>query len=505
MGRRTWIVALFVAVTAVKSALAARLELFGDEAFYWQESERLAFAYADHPPLTALLVRAGTELLGDTPLGVRAFFLLAGALLPLAVACLARPLVGARDAWWAAAATLALPGLGLNGLIAIPDVLLLLLVPLMAGALERATRTGALGWWIVLGLLAALGLTTHYRFSVPLLGGALFFLATRAGRALLRTKGPWIAVTLTLPGLAPAVAINVELDWAPLRYYLEGRHDGSFQLEGLGRFLGEQILIVGPVTIVALLAAGRAALRRARAGDDRAALCLCLASVPLALYAIGSPLETSKLPTAHWPLPGYLPLLPFLPGTLRAFLQRGSGPWRRPAVRAVPGFGLLVLGFGFFELSSPRVLTDLRFRQFHGATQTARSVSPLLEEVARSGVRPLLFVDDYVLGGQLEFLLHRSADVYVLEHRINRRHGRAPQLALWGIDAAALGERTDRAGVVIVAHDKRGDARDWRSQVASHFAHLEPVEVLRFAAPSGRDHDKVLRIFRCGPDASAGG
>jgi len=505
MGRRSWIIALFAAVTAVKVVLAARLELFGDEAFYWQESERLAFAYADHPPLTALLVRAGTELLGDTPLGVRALFLLAGAPLPLAVAFLARPLVGARDAWWAAAACLALPGLGLNGLIAIPDVLLLLFVPLMAGSLERATRTGALGWWVALGLVAALGLATHYRFSVPLLGGALFFLATRRGRALLRTKGPWIAVALTLPGLAPAVAINLELDWAPLRYYLEGRHDGRFQLEGLGRFLSEQAAIVGPVTIVALLAAGRACLRRARAGDDRAALCACLAAVPLGLYLVASPLETSKLPTVHWPLPGYLPLLPFLPATLRAFLQRGSTPWRRFAVRAVPGFGLLVLAFGFFELGSPRVLTDLRFRQFHGATQAAAAVTPLLAEVARGGARPLLFVDDYVLGGQLEFLLHRSADVYVLEHKVNRRHGRAPQLALWGIDAQALGERTDRAGVVVVAHDEDGDERGWRKQVASHFARLEPAEVLRFAAPSGRDHDKVLRIFRCGPAATAGG
>ena len=95
------VVVTFLLLTAARCLVAARLDLFGDEAFYWQCGQRPAIAYADHPPITAMLVRLGSELLGDRPLGVRFFFLLAGAALPFAVFHLARPLVGRRDAWWA--------------------------------------------------------------------------------------------------------------------------------------------------------------------------------------------------------------------------------------------------------------------------------------------------------------------------------------------------------------------------------------------------------------------
>ena len=48
---------LWVAVTATKIAIAARLPLFVDEAFYWQEGRHLAAAYSDLPGLTAWLAR----------------------------------------------------------------------------------------------------------------------------------------------------------------------------------------------------------------------------------------------------------------------------------------------------------------------------------------------------------------------------------------------------------------------------------------------------------------
>ncbi|PJA39208.1 MAG: hypothetical protein CO182_09605, partial [Lysobacterales bacterium CG_4_9_14_3_um_filter_62_6] len=59
----------------VKLLLAAQLPLFGDEAFYWQESRALAWSYTDVPPLTALLIAFGTTLGGDSLLGLRWLFL----------------------------------------------------------------------------------------------------------------------------------------------------------------------------------------------------------------------------------------------------------------------------------------------------------------------------------------------------------------------------------------------------------------------------------------------
>ena len=57
--------ALWAAVCLLKLLVAARLPLFVDEAFYWQEGRHLAAAYSDLPGLTAWLARLGTELGGS--------------------------------------------------------------------------------------------------------------------------------------------------------------------------------------------------------------------------------------------------------------------------------------------------------------------------------------------------------------------------------------------------------------------------------------------------------
>src|SRR3954462_11263762 len=72
-----WLV-LAVAV-AVRLAAAALVPLAPDETYYWEWSRRLATGYLDHPPAIAFFIRAGTLVLGATPLGVRMGSVLAGA------------------------------------------------------------------------------------------------------------------------------------------------------------------------------------------------------------------------------------------------------------------------------------------------------------------------------------------------------------------------------------------------------------------------------------------
>ena len=59
-----WFIGLWLALLALKLVLAARLPLFVDEAFYWQEGRHLAWAYSDLPGLSAWLARIG-DALGD--------------------------------------------------------------------------------------------------------------------------------------------------------------------------------------------------------------------------------------------------------------------------------------------------------------------------------------------------------------------------------------------------------------------------------------------------------
>lgn len=117
---------LLVLVSIAKLVVAANLDLFWDEAYYWQASSRLDIGYADKPFMTALLVRFGTLMLGDTRLGVRAVYLMIGAAFPFAIYLLARPMVGRRDAVLAAGASLVMPVTALSGVLAFQDVPMLL-------------------------------------------------------------------------------------------------------------------------------------------------------------------------------------------------------------------------------------------------------------------------------------------------------------------------------------------------------------------------------------------
>ena len=76
---------------------------------------------------------------------------------------------------------------------------------------------------------------------------------------------------------------------------------------------------------------------RIEAGDDRAALLFLFSAVHLGLYLVTSPLADTSHATIHWPAPGYLPLIVFLPDLLRGFVQRRPTRGRRTLAYVVPG------------------------------------------------------------------------------------------------------------------------------------------------------------------------
>ena len=89
--------------------LATRLLPFGDEAWYWQESRSLDWSFSDIPAMTALLIRAGETLFGHGLFGMRAMFLLLGALIPIVVMRMSTRLFGATAGAWSGLLAVTLP------------------------------------------------------------------------------------------------------------------------------------------------------------------------------------------------------------------------------------------------------------------------------------------------------------------------------------------------------------------------------------------------------------
>jgi 4-amino-4-deoxy-L-arabinose transferase-like glycosyltransferase len=465
------VLVLALALLIAKAVAAARLGLFGDEAFYWQCAQRLDWAYADHPFMTAGLVRVGTLLFGDTTFGVRAAFLALGALIPWLLWRLAQPLVGDRDGVAAVGIGLISLGLTFHGVLAIPDTPLQVFTLASLVAAQSALRTDSKRAWIVAGLCGALALTTHLRaVLLPAALGA-FLLFTRTGRAKLRGPGPWLGLLALLPGLLPVLIHNLQLDWAPLRYQGQGRHGEGFSWNGLVEHVLGQIAVTSGPLWFAYLGAFGVAWKRARAGDAAAGLALAFTLVHIGPFLVLSPITDREHTTVLWTAVGFLPLTPFVVPTLRAWSAAGAAAWRRLCATALPACAALVVVVAMFELATHALGIDAFVDPFAGWAETAAATRERLPGAA-AGSRPIVVADNYKLGAQLDFYLHDAADVFVLDHPKNREHGRQSQYALWRRDESGLAARAG-ADAVVVWERSETSSRERKTRRRTILAHFE--------------------------------
>ncbi|MFQ5953584.1 MAG: ArnT family glycosyltransferase [Kiloniellales bacterium] len=496
-------VAFYLAVTAAKVVIAANLDLFWDEAYYWQASSRLDVGYADKPFMTALLVRIGTLVAGDTRLGVRLAYLMIGAAFPFAIYTLAHPLVGRRDAVLAAGASLIMPITALMGVLAFQDIPMLLFGVLALASFERARRTDDLSHWLLAGLFCGLGFSTHYRFVPFVLGLFAYLVLTRRGRALWRRQGLWLATALAVLGLLPILIFNLETGFASFQFQVVDRNPWQFQARGL-RFPLEQAIAVTPLLFVALMATLIDAARRAWKGDDGRALMAICAAVYLGFYLVLNPWADQKHFNLHWPAAGYVPLLVLLPEALRRFAAGGAKALgrglRRGLAALIPVTGGLVVCGALIYLATAawpaapfadRLVRQVRHHDLIAWSQLADRVAGLLRTdlAAAEGGRAVLVGGHYRVASALDFILQPGQKVYVLDHRRNLKDGYQLQYVLWRLDEASLRREQAGATALIVHEDRRfwfNAHRElaWRARLCSVFDGLRQVDDLELPAGS---------------------
>ena len=334
---RRGFIAGWLLLCALKLALAVQLPLFVDEAFYWQEGQHPAWAYSDLPALTAWLARLGVEVFGQHALGLRLPFLLIGAALPWLVVRMAAREFGANTGWQAGLLALLLPLAGSLGLLALPDVPMLLATLLCLDAgLRLLRRVDVLGAGeLALGLL--LGGLTHYRFVAVIAVGFAGLLMLRDGRQALRHRASWVAVAIGALAWLPLLLWNLHNADAGLRFQLVDRHPWHFGGDGL--LLGLlQLLPATPLLLAAMALAAWRGLREPRPAARY--LALCGSGIVLGFLLLGFFADRERV-SFHWPLPGFVALLPLLPAALAGW-PRG---WRVATLATAAAGLVLVLGF----------------------------------------------------------------------------------------------------------------------------------------------------------------
>lgn len=416
---------LWTLVLAIKAIVAARLPLFVDEAFYWQEGQHLAAAYSDLPGMTAWLTRLGVEVGGDHALALRAPFLLIASLVPVLVARIARRTFGEREGWIAGSFAILLPLSGTLGLLAVPDPVMSLATLLCMDAGSRLLRGVEARHALELAIGLSLGALSHYRFIAVIGVGFLALLALAEGRRALRDPRVIIAVLVGAAAWAPLVAWNYDHADAGLRFQLVDRHPWAFHGEGLW-FIAIQALLATPLLFAALLLAGRDGLRSPLASARFYAWLGLL--VVGGFFVLGFFADTERV-SFHWPLPGLLALLPLLPRYLDGWprsLRVATGAIAAVGLCAVLGYYVAVSDAGLRARSAAEKWYPANFA---GWNELERAVRAELADMP-PGTR--IVADNFKVGAELGFALG-DARIPVLDHALNHKHGRAPQLRLWGL------------------------------------------------------------------------
>lgn len=475
---RSWrgiFLAVFVTSCVAKLVIACTLSPFGDEAFYWQESLSPAWGYSDLPPLTAWLIAASEAVFGHGLLPMRLPFLLIGAALPWQVGAMAARYGGEQARWQAATFAALLPLAGSLGVLALPDVPLTFATLLALHGLLIALDTDRFRGWLLLGLGLAIAWMTHYRAAMPMLGGLLFLLLTPRGRLQWRHPGLWIAMGIAALGLLPIVLYNLGTHGAGLAFQLVDRNPWRFHADALVQPL-EQAVACTPLAWVALLWVMARAWRR-RGEPPLDAIAVIGGTFVVAYFVLGLFADDLRF-RAHWPLPGYLVACVGLPLVLRD----SRGAWRRTVQAGFMLAGLgLAAGLAYLGLAAST----------HGATVLAgmkafptnftgwRESAAASREALATRPDAVLVADNFMLAAELRFALGAPHAIYSLDSPLNAKHGRAPQLASWGLDEAGLAKLAGRRILLVVDESKLHDveARDWLGSICAR------VDIV---APAGR-------------------
>lgn len=488
-----WTVTLLVVLYRLGTAIVA--DWFGDEAFYHWESLHPALAYSDLPGMTAWVIAAGEGLFGHSALAARSLFLISALLTQLLVMALANRLAGPRAACWSGWLMLLIPLLSLQGSHALPDSIILCLWAAQLLLLSHAHQ-GARWAWLLSGLVAALGLMTHLRYGVLLFGVTVTWLAVGSARQQLRQIWPWIAALIGLAGLLPMLWFEAQQSFAQLGFQLIDRHPWAFQIQGLLQPL-IQALMVTPILYLLLLLAGW----RARRSSATLAILAGCGLVPVVFYALAGLWADQMRFDLHWPAAAYLPLIILLSV---AVVQEDAPKMRRwlSAGLLLSGTVTLIGMVLLWQLHTAGV-SPLKgkwaARNLVGWESLIESIGAQRDQLVdriETDSEPLMLFDHFMPAAQW-VARHGDAQVQVMDHPMNHKHGRAVQLAIWQVDQASI-PTGDWQGLLVV--ERRSDR--FATQPAWLRAACQWLDLAWSGSHESADQAKWFEFYRVRPRTS---
>jgi hypothetical protein len=232
---------LFVIGTAALLLLnllqAAFTEPLDDETYYWMYSQYLDWGYFDHPPMVALMIRAGYTLFHNT-IGLRLFSVLA----TFGSAFIMLRLIEDRQPLRLLCIILSVAFIQLGGFLAVPDAALVFFSSVFLLCFHRFLLANSLTNAILLGACMAVLLYSKYQ------GLLLIVLCLIANLNLLRNKYFWLSVLTGVILFLPHLYWQYRHGFPPLRYFLADQYAGkTYHFYTTTDYIAGQLFFFGPL------------------------------------------------------------------------------------------------------------------------------------------------------------------------------------------------------------------------------------------------------------------
>ena len=225
----------------------AHYNFFRDEFYYIACGEHLAWGYVDHPPLVALLAKLSRALFGDSLAGLRLLPALAGAATVWLAGLMARALGGGRYAQGLAALGVMVAPVYLEAFTLFTmNAFDILCWSLMLWITIRILKGGSPRLWLLIGLIAGVGLLNKHSVLFLLAGLFVGMLLTPARRHL-RTRWPWLGGAIALAIFAPHLVWQAQHGWPTLEFMSNARRLKTAPIAP-AQFLIAQAMIMLPLT-----------------------------------------------------------------------------------------------------------------------------------------------------------------------------------------------------------------------------------------------------------------
>lgn len=299
---RTGLVVAIVLVLLMMARLigitTTGVELYADEAQYWRWSRTFEWGYYSKPPMIAWVIGTSTALFGNSEWAIRLAAPLLHTVAAFALFLLGKEMYGARVGLFAALGYALMPGVVISASVISTDGVLLPFWCIGLYLLWRL-RSGALGWGgaIALGLCMGAGFLSKYAMLYFFIGLALTTALDReTRRATLSPKG-LAAIAIAAAFIAPHMIWNAANDFATVGHTVDNANlEGELiNPENLGKFLGDQMGVFGPISFLALLGGLWAFIIRPSGERDRRDLWLLAFILPVIVIIAGQ----SVLSRAH--------------------------------------------------------------------------------------------------------------------------------------------------------------------------------------------------------------